>query len=56
MAKKRVSLEFILTSVNLAWHGWLFRDIHFLSSLELEANNRLKPTIAQRFKNPINNF
>ena len=36
---KRVSTEFILTSVGLAWHGCLFRDTNFMSALELEANS-----------------
>ena len=27
---KRVSWEFLLTIVGLAWHGWLFRDTYFI--------------------------
>ena len=29
----RVSSEFILTMVGLAFHGWLFRETHFIGSL-----------------------
>ena len=28
---KRVSFEFISTSIGLASHGWLFRDAHSIS-------------------------
>ena len=33
------SLEFILMSVGLAWHGWLFKDSQFQYPLELEASD-----------------
>ena len=52
--KKRGSLKLILASVGLAWHGWLFRDIHFRRPSELETKDLPKRPIAQAFTNRIN--
>ena len=44
----RVSSVFILTSVGLALHGWLFKDTHFKS----ETNDSPKLPIVEAPTNP----
>ena len=39
--------EFITASVGLAWHGWLFQDIHFMCTLWLEDNAISKLTLCK---------
>ena len=56
MIKKRVLLELILTSVDLVWHDWLFRDTPFVILPNLEANDSPKFTDVQALNNPINFF
>ena len=56
MIKKRVLLELILTSVDLVWHDWLFRDTPFVILSNLEANDSPKFTDVQALNNPINFF
>ena len=46
MDKKRDWLEFILTSFGVAFHGGLFRDIHFIGPLELVTIDSPKPIYA----------
>ena len=53
---KKNLLEFILTSVGLAWHGWLFKDTYFMGIFKLETNNSPKLPIEQMLNNPINIF
>ena len=45
--------EFISTSFDLAWHGRLFKDTHFIVSWELETNDPLKLTNMETHENPI---
>ena len=47
---KRDSSGFVLTSVVLARHGWLFRDTQFIGPLELKVNDSPKLTIVQKFQ------
>ena len=56
MIKKRVLLELILTSVDLVWHDWLFRDTPFVILSNLETNDSPKFTDVQALNNPINIF
>ena len=49
-------LVFVLTSVTLTWHGWLFRDTYFIGPLELKTNDSQKLTIMQALNNAINIF
>ena len=37
IVQKRVSSEFISTSIDLVWHGLLFPDTYFVVTLESEA-------------------
>ena len=53
---KRVSSEFILTSVSLSRHGWLFRGTHFIGPMELKVNDAQKRPIVQALDNTINIF
>ena len=53
---KRVSLKFVSTSAVLKWHGWLFKDTHFIDPLELEASNLPKLLIIETITNPIKFF
>ena len=43
-------------SVGLAYHGWLFRDTHFIGPLELEADDSPNVPITQALNNSINIF
>ena len=40
--------------VGLDWHGWLFRETHFIGSLWLEANVAIKLPVLQTLDNIIN--
>ena len=48
-----MSLKFVLASVDLALHGWLFRDTYFIRPSELEANDSTKISFVQNLNNPI---
>ena len=43
-------------SIDLALHGWLYRDTHFICPSELEANYLLKLTAMQTLNNLISIF
>ena len=49
----KISFIKVYTSVDLAWHGWLFRDTYFMLFSDLQANNLQKLTIVQTLSNPI---
>ena len=51
---EKVSSEFIATCVGLVEHGQLFKDPHFIGTLELETNDPPKPSTLQTLDNPIN--
>ena len=53
---KRVPLDFVLTSVGLALHGWLFRNTHVIGHLELKTNNLPEFPIVQGVNSLINIF
>ena len=50
MDKKRDWLEFILTSFGVAFHGGLFRDIHFIGPLFMQAHYNLINTFSNKYK------
>ena len=55
--QKRVFSEFILRSVGLALHDWLFRDTHFTGPFKLESSDSSRPRfMAQTPNNPIRFF
>ena len=43
-------------SIDLALHGWFYRDTHFICPSELEANYLLKLTAMQTLNNLISIF
>ena len=51
---KQVSSQFLWTSVGLVWHGWLFKDTHFIGIFQLEINVSPKLPIMQILNNSIN--
>ena len=49
-------LEFILTSVSVALHGWLFRDTFFTGLFESETSDSAKSAMMHVLNNPVNIF
>ena len=49
---KKVSSEFLLTSVGLAWYGWLFTYTDFIGPFKLWTNESWKSSIVLRLNNP----